>query len=198
VARRARAAVTRAAGSRSAGGARGAGIGSPLGRPEERRSYAWVQGLLCGVAATLVPGPALLAGLLLAPGLVSLLLDQAPGKPMARAVLLCGLAAAAPPLAALWHSGAGVGAAIALAGEPAVLGTAWLAGAGGWLLNEFAPLLLRLGMDGLAAAQAGRLKAERARLAEAWDLGPQGGPQGAAAGGSTAAPPGAPDERETD
>jgi hypothetical protein len=167
MARRVRAVVTPRAGTRAG-----------QERPQEQRSYAWVQGLLCGVAATLVPGPALLAGLLLAPGLVSLLLDQAPGKPMARAVLLCGLAAAVPPLAALWHGGAGVGAAIALAGEPAVLGTAWLAGAGGWLLNEFAPLLLRLGMDALAAARAARLKAERARLAEAWDLTPDGGEGG--------------------
>ena len=141
----------------------------PRKAPQER-SYAWVQGLLCGVAATLAPGPALLAGLLLAPGLACLLLDQAPGKPMARAVLLCGLAAAMPPLSALWHDGAGLAPAIALAGDPAVLGTAWLAGAGGWLLNEFAPLLLRLALDALAAAHAGRLKAERARLAEAWDL----------------------------
>ncbi len=167
MARRARTAVTQAAGTKP-----------PLGPPREQRSYAWVQGLLCGVAATLVPGPALLAGLLLAPGLVALLLDQAPGKPMARAVLLCGLAAAVPPLAALWHGGAGVGAAIALAGDPAVLGTAWLAGAGGWLLNEFAPLLLRLGMDAVAAARAGRLRADRARLAEAWDLAPDGTPDG--------------------
>lgn len=134
------------------------------------RSYAWAQGLLCGVAAALAPGPALLTGLLLAPGLISLLLDQTPGKPMARAVLLCGLAAAIPPLAALWRGGAGLAPAIALAGDPAVLGAAWLAGAGGWLLNDFAPLLLKIGLDGLAAARTRRLKADRARLTEAWDL----------------------------
>jgi hypothetical protein len=134
------------------------------------RSYAWLQGLLCGAGAVLIPGPALLIGLLLAPGLLSMLLDQAPGKPMARAVLLCGTAAAIPPLAALWHGVGGIGEAIALLGDPTVLGAAWLAGAGGWVLNEIAPLLLRVGMDAASAARASRLKAERARLAEEWDL----------------------------
>ncbi|MDA8049439.1 MAG: hypothetical protein M0002_05465 [Rhodospirillales bacterium] len=138
------------------------------------RSYTWLQGLLCGVAATLVPGPALLIGMLLAPGLVALLLDQAPGKPMPRAVLLCGLAAAIAPLASLWNSGGGIGAAFSMLGNPAVLGEAWLAGAGGWLLNELAPLLLRVAMDAAAAARAARLNAERARLVEAWDLAADG------------------------
>jgi hypothetical protein len=139
------------------------------------RSYTWLQGLLCGVAATLVPGPALLIGLLLAPGLMCLLLDQAVGKPMARAVLLCGLAAAIPPLGALWHQGAGVGAAFALVGNPAILGAAWLAGASGWLLNELAPLLLRVAMETAATARVARLKAERTRCTDAWDL-PAGDP----------------------
>src|SRR5574340_1529437 len=96
------------------------------------RSHAWLQGLLCGIAATVVPGPALLAGLLLAPGLLALLFDQSSGKPMARAVLLCGLAAAVPSLAALWHQGASIGAAFTLLGDPSVLGAAWACGAGGW------------------------------------------------------------------
>ena len=139
-------------------------------RPEH--SYAWLQGLLCGVAATLVPGPTLLAGLLLAPGLLALLLDQSHGKPMARAVLLCGLAATIPPLAALWHQGATVGAAFTLLGDPSVLGAAWACGAGGWLMNELAPLLLRMVMDAAAAARTARLKAERARISEEWDLAP--------------------------
>lgn len=137
-----------------------------------QRSYAWLQGLLCGVAAALVPGPALLIGLLLAPGLFALLLDQAPGKPMARAVLLAGLAGSIEPLASLWNGGGGIGEALGMLGDPAVLGLAWLAGAGGWLASELAPLFLRVGMDGAAAARAARLRAERARLVEEWELDP--------------------------
>ncbi len=136
-----------------------------------QRSFAWLQGLLCGVAATLVPGPALLVGLLLAPGLLALMLDQAPGKPMARAVLLAGLAATIGPLASLWHAGGSVGAALTTLGNPAVLGLAWLAAAAGWLASELAPLFLKIAMDGASTARAAHLKAERARLLEAWDLG---------------------------
>lgn len=146
--------------------------------PARQRSYTWLQGLLCGVAAALVPGPALLIAFLLAPGLVGLLLDLAPGKPMARAMLLLGLAASIHPFGALWASGGGIGAALDVLGRPAVLGIAWLAGAGGWLLSELAPLFLKLAMDGAAAARAARLRAERARLVDAWEFAP--GPNQAA------------------
>ena len=145
-------------------------LGKPAAPP---RSYAWLQGLLCGVAATLVPGPALLVAFLLAPGLLSLLLDQKSGKPMARAVLLAGLAASVHPIGSIWAGGGGIGAALDMLGNPAVLGVAWLAGAGGWLVSELAPLFLRVGMDGAAAARATRLKAARTRLVEAWDLEPR-------------------------
>ncbi len=140
--------------------------------PSPQRSYAWLQGLLCGVAATLVPGPAFLIAFLLAPGLLALALDHAPGKPMARAVLLAGLAASVRPLGSLWSGGGGLGAALDMLGNPAVLGAAWLAGAGGWLASELAPLFLRVGMDAAAAARAARLRAERASLVEAWELDP--------------------------
>lgn len=142
--------------------------GSPVA-PE--RSFAWLQGLLCGVAAALVPGPALLIGLLLAPGLLALMLDHAPGKPLARAVLLAGLAVAIGPIASLWHGGGGIGAALGMLGDPAILGLAWLAGAAGWLASELAPLFLKIALDGASAARAAHLKSERARLLEAWDLG---------------------------
>lgn len=112
----------------------------------------------------------MLAGLLLAPSLVALLFDQSAGKPMARAVLLCGLAATIPPMAALWHQGASIGAAFTLLGDPPVLGAAWACGAGGWLMNELAPLLLRVAMDATAGARIARLKAERARVVEEWEL----------------------------
>lgn len=153
----------------------------PRGRPGSpaapQRSFAWLQGLLCGVAATLVPGPALLVGLLLAPGLLALMLDQASGKPMARAVLLSGLAATIGPLASLWHGGGSVGAALTMLGDPGVLGLAWLAGAAGWLASELAPLFLKVMLDGTSAARAAHLKAERADLLEAWDLGVADGDQ---------------------
>lgn len=142
-------------------------------RPATRRdrSYTWLQGLVSGLAAALFPGPALLAALLLAPGLVALALDRAPSKPAARAILLFGAAATIPPLVRLWHLGATVDSALTLLGDPALVATAWLLGAIGWLLDQFAPLLVRYALDAAVTARVARLNGERARLAEAWGLG---------------------------
>lgn len=140
---------------------------------ERERSYAWLQGLLSGVAAALFPGPALLAAFLLAPGLIALALDRSASKPAARAILLLGAAATIPPLVRLWHLGATLDGALTLLGDPALAGTAWLLGACGWLLDQFAPLLVHYALDAAATARVARLNGERARLVEAWDLGPE-------------------------
>ena len=49
-------------------------------------------------------------------------------------------------------------------------GIAWSLAAAGWLLAQIAPLLFRAGLEATALAQATRLKALRARIAEAWGL----------------------------
>jgi len=46
--------------------------------------------------------------------------------------------------------------------------------AGGWLLAQLAPVLLRLAFDGRAAASAARLRSERARFESEWDIPPAG------------------------
>lgn len=137
-------------------------------------SAVWLQGLACGAVVAMATPTAVLGGLLLVPGIAALLLERRAGRPAARVALLCGAAAAAAPLIALWQTGLGVGSALAAASDPAVLAGCWAAQAGGWLLAQLAPVLLRLAFDAHAATIAARLRSERARFESEWDIPPAG------------------------
>ncbi|MBN8872654.1 MAG: hypothetical protein J0H67_07450 [Rhodospirillales bacterium] len=139
-------------------------------RQPKRHSLVWLQGLACGALAALVPSLALMVGILLGPGLVTLVLDQEPTKPVARAVLLCGVAAIVDPIRQLWSAGHGLEASLALAGDLRVVGAAWSAAAAGWLLAELAPVVVRVVLEAGGRARAVQLRAARARLAEQWGL----------------------------
>jgi hypothetical protein len=140
-------------------------------QPRQRQnSLIWVQGLLCGALVTLATPTALLLGILLAPAIVAVLFDREPGRPRARSIALCGMAASVDPLRTLWTSGHTIGTASALLGNLQVVGTAWSAAAVGWLLAEITPLAVRAVLDALSAARASRLEIERAKLIEAWGL----------------------------
>jgi hypothetical protein len=136
-------------------------------------SGLWVQGLACGLLATLATPTALLAGLLLAPTGLAWLFDREPGHASARPVLLSGLAAAVHPLVALWNSGHTLQTSLMLAGDLSVLGVAWAAQAAGWLACELVPLLVAAAIEATASARARRLRAERAKLEEEWGLPPR-------------------------
>jgi hypothetical protein len=130
----------------------------------------WLQGLACGALAALAPGMALLAGMLLAPGLLALFLDRQPGKPVARAVILFALAACVTPLRAAWDSGQGPDAAVAQLSDLRVIGTVWSAAGAGWLLTQLTPVVIAMALEAASMARASRLRAERDRLAEEWGL----------------------------
>jgi hypothetical protein len=130
----------------------------------------WMQGLLCGGLVALLPPTALLLGTLLGPALVALFLDNQPGKPVARSVLLCSLAASVNPVRLLWAAGHGMAASMALATDPNTIGTAWAAGAAGWLLAELVPIAVRVVLEAMSLSEAARLRAARAALVEAWGL----------------------------
>jgi uncharacterized oligopeptide transporter (OPT) family protein len=149
---------------RAAKPARGGRLGSLL----------WLAGLGCGALVTLATPTAVLAGCLLAPGLLSLLVDQVPGKPTARSVMLFGLAATVQPMASLWRTGHQIGTALDMAAAVSVLGTAWVAQGGAWMLCELAPVILALAMEALSQARAARLRTERTGHQEQWGLPPPG------------------------
>jgi hypothetical protein len=135
----------------------------------------WLQGLACGAAVTLATPSSVLAGLLLVPGIGAWLLEREPGRPSARVTLLCGAAAAAGPVVALWQAGQGVAGAVTAASDPAVLGGCWAAQAAGWLMAQLAPVLVRLALEGYAQASMLRLRAERARYEAEWGIPPMEG-----------------------
>jgi hypothetical protein len=132
----------------------------------------WLQGLGCGLLATLATPIAVLAGLLLAPALMAMALDRAPQRPVARALLLIGLAASAQPLENLWALGHQMTTALDLLANPAVLARAWGAQALGWLVLELGPVLAILAVEATIAARRARLKATRRHYEEAWDVPP--------------------------
>jgi len=51
-----------------------------------------------------------------------------------------------------------------------LVATAWSAAAAGWLIAEFLPIVVRAGLEAIGLARAARLRAERAKLVEAWGL----------------------------
>lgn len=133
----------------------------------------WLQGLACGAVVALATPCAVLAGLLLAPGIGAFLLEREPGRPTARVTLLCGAAIAAAPVAALWQSGQGVGGAVAAASDPAVLAGSWAAQGAGWLMAQLFPVIVRLILDAQARTRMAGLRAERGGYEEEWGIPPR-------------------------
>ena len=161
------------AGSRITGspiaGSKSAAAG-PGPAPAKSNALMWIQGLLCGGLVAMLPPTALLLGVLLGPALLGLFLDPQPGKPVARSILLCTLAASVKPVRLLWGAGHTMGASMALATDVDTVGTAWAAAAAGWLLAELTPVAVRVVLEAMSLRQAARLRAVRAALAEEWGL----------------------------
>jgi hypothetical protein len=144
---------------------------TPGTKPQPRQhSLVWLQGLLCGAMATLATPTALLMAVLLGPALLAILLDHEPGRPRARSIALCSMAASIDPLRTLWTVGHTIATAMALLSNIRVVGLAWSAAAVGWLLAEIIPIGVRATLEGASVARASRLKAERAKLVETWGL----------------------------
>lgn len=150
----------------------GAGANKPAASDGKGRSLIWIQGLACGVLAALVPSLALMVAVLLGPGLLALALDHESGKPVARAIILAGLAACVRPVTALWSMGHGWDISMALISDIGTVGTAWSAAAAAWLLTEIVPIGVRIILEGASIARAAQLRSARAKLQEEWGLPP--------------------------
>ena len=139
--------------------------------PPRQHSMVWLQGLLCGALVTLAPSTALLLGVLLGPALLAMVLDRQPGRPRARSIALCIVAASIDPLRILWVAGHGMVTATALLGDLGVVGAAWSAAAAGWLLVEVMPIAVRATLEALSISRTAQLRTARAPLVEEWNLG---------------------------
>lgn len=132
----------------------------------------WLQGLACGGLAALVPGIAFQVGTLLLPAIVALMLDREHGKPIARAVLLCTLAASVEPMRGLWNSAQGGDLGFSLVPDLHAVTLTWGAAAGGWLLTQIIPVAVSMVLDTKADRRSAELREARARLIEEWGLEP--------------------------
>jgi len=131
-------------------------------------SLIWLQGMACGGMAALAPVAAAQVAMLLAPGLVFLMLDQQEGKPVARAMLLFGLAASVDPIRAAWVAGSGIAWDRAM--DTQAMLVAWIAAAIGWLLAHALPVLVGLVVDTSHQSRAAALRETRATLVRDWGL----------------------------
>lgn len=131
-------------------------------------STIWLQGLVCGALVTLATPLALLLAVLLAPAIVTGLLESQPGRPVARALLLFGLSASVDPAHRLLAAGDLMSVSVGLVSEPRVLGMAWGTAAGTWVLLELIPVLLGLALEAHSQRIAARLQVQRERLMENW------------------------------
>ena len=142
-----------------------------------RRSWGWLQGLACGAVVCLATPTAVLLGALLFPGMVALPFDREPGKPVARAMLLCGAAFGSPAMQELWARGHTISLSIELLQAPGTLAWAWAGACAGWLVREGAWLAARMVGELTVAREHAALMAERAKLQLEWSIEAPGLPE---------------------
>ncbi len=145
-------------------------MAAKAGAKAEGGSKTWLLGVACGAAVTFATPSAILAGVLLAPGLICALFDRQAGKAVTRVVFVSGAGLTFGPL---WHLNAGspsITAALDLLADPGVLCPAWLAAACGWAVCEALPVLLQATANRRAAGRVVALLEEAAALRKAWDF----------------------------
>ena len=137
-------------------------------KPKEKgRGLVWIMGLACLGCVAVAPAACGMLAVLLAPAIVALLLDKAPGRPVGRAMVLCGSAACVGPVVIAWQTGFGGFT------DPIVFGPSWAACAAGWLGSQLLPIGVRALIEAASVTRAARLRAEREKLSKAWGIGDQ-------------------------
>ena len=129
----------------------------------------WLLLAACLGMACLLPAVAFRLSLLLTPGLLALVLDKRAGKPIARTMLLFGLAASIEPVRASWPV---LRHGLAAMDEPdrLTVAFAWAAAATGWLLTQISPVIVRGLMEAQRRAREGVLHHQREAIAHVWGL----------------------------
>lgn len=127
-----------------------------------------VPGMLLGGVIALAVCGALPTLSLFLPALLMLSLEQEPGRPMTRTLLLFGLVGAWDPLAAFWRAGGGHPMDWMQLLDLITLAHAWLAQCLGWLLAEGLTLLLVYVADRQAARVGGMAQSEIHALDAEW------------------------------
>ncbi len=129
-----------------------------------------IHGLLAGCVLMAMPSLVLLAAILLAPGLLCLAIETAPGRPNARAALLCASGFGTAPLWHLWQAGPSFAQALTIAATVTTLAPCWCAACAGWLAAEIVPFAIRLYIDTKSSALRTRLLDRRTELITEWNI----------------------------
>lgn len=133
-----------------------------------RGGRGWLQGVCAGACAVALPGPALATAVLLAPALAGLALEDTPGRPASRAMLIMGLAAALHPLRTVLETDWSLSGTLALLADPSVPLAAWFCCGLGWLVGAVTEAAARLWLTRSNAAKLAALAAERKHLEAEW------------------------------
>ena len=96
------------------------------------------------------------------------LVERESGRPLTRAMLLFGIAAALQDIVALGQGGGGMAAGLAVALDLTAVARCWGAQGIGWLLAEALPVILTVHADWSARRTLQSLRTSRASLVEEW------------------------------
>jgi len=127
-------------------------------------------GLACGGAIAVAPDIATAIMVLQIPGAAALLLDPSPGRGIGKTMLLCQGAATVHPIVTIWYQCDQIRACVALAPQRTTMLTIILAAAGGFVLAQALPLVLKLLDDARLRIRCERLVMERQQLVGEWEL----------------------------
>ncbi len=133
-----------------------------------RRSWFWLQGVVCGVAAAVAPGTAVLLAILLGPGFITYATAQGRTRPIARAMIMMGAATVFMPLRLLWEQGGSLDAALDLLGDPTRPLLSWVASGAGWSIAQVTELATQFALNAKSNRTLRALKKEREALAAEW------------------------------
>lgn len=119
-------------------------------------------------AVTLATPMVVMATILLMPTMLAWASDTTTEKPATRAVLLFGLAAAAPSLVALWVTGPRLEDALAMTLNLRTLAQCWAAQAAAWLIAQLIPILVAASRKNQATLRQNHLTERREALDQEW------------------------------
>jgi hypothetical protein len=104
------------------------------------------------------------------PGAVALLLDPSPGRAIGKTMLLCQGAASVRPIESIWFQCDHIRVCVAMATQQSNVLTVLLAAAGGFVLAQALPLMLKVLDDARIKIRAEHLAAQRQKLVAEWEL----------------------------
>jgi hypothetical protein len=139
-------------------------------RPRQRSGGPTLALLAAATLAAAAPAVALSAAVWLLPGIFVWIAERTPGRPLARCLLLAGLAGALPALVRLWSQPADLAGAASDAITLRACALPWAAQAAGWLCAQLIPVLTGAAERAATRSRLRALESARRRLMTEWSF----------------------------